>query len=228
MCWIIPLIVGVISAVLGYLLGKQSCDCENSPLVVDLRQENENLKMQLGECEARKRTLVEEQEAMKISLAQAQAGHSGLDTEKVKGKVKGIFGHFSKADEATESEFSQESPNHFISTKNESSADTDKVVAFDADLAKSIFGKKIKQDDLTIVEGIGPKIAELFHNEGIKTWKALANTPVDRCQEILTAAGSRFAIHTPDTWPRQAKMAYEGKWQELLNWQEALDGGVEV
>ena len=27
------------------------------------------------------------------------------------------------------------------------------------------------------------------------------------------------------TWPKQARMAYEGKWQELRQWQDKLNGG---
>jgi len=41
-------------------------------------------------------------------------------------------------------------------------------VGFDADAATAAFGKKSKQDSLTVVEGIGPKIRELFHNHTIK------------------------------------------------------------
>ncbi|MEJ6796117.1 MAG: 50S ribosomal protein L21, partial [Flavobacteriales bacterium] len=28
-----------------------------------------------------------------------------------------------------------------------------------------------------------------------------------------------------ETWPAQAKMAAEGKWDELKKWQDELDGG---
>ena len=31
--------------------------------------------------------------------------------------------------------------------------------------------------------------------------------------------------HTPDTWPAQAQMAADGKWDELKVWQDELDGG---
>ena len=42
---------------------------------------------------------------------------------------------------------------------SESTAKTsNEEIAFDAVAAKAVFGKKIKQDDLKIVEGIGPKI----------------------------------------------------------------------
>ncbi len=99
-------------------------------------------------------------------------------------------------------------------------------VAFDADAAKAIFGKRIKENDLTIVEGIGPKIQELFHNHDVRTWKALSECSVDKCQNVLNSGGERFKIHNPGTWPKQARLAYEGKWKDLFDWQEALDGGV--
>lgn len=96
---------------------------------------------------------------------------------------------------------------------------------FDASLVASVFGKKINQDDLKIIEGIGPKIEELYHNAGIKTWHELSQTSVQKSQEILTNAGDRFAIHDPSTWAKQAELAYQGKWQELKDWQDQLDGG---
>ena len=98
-------------------------------------------------------------------------------------------------------------------------------VAFDADAAKAVFGKRIKLDDLTVVEGIGPKIQELFHNHGINTWKELSEASLETCKRVLSNGGERFAIHNPGTWPEQAKLAYEGRWQKLWDWQEELDGG---
>ena len=96
---------------------------------------------------------------------------------------------------------------------------------FDANLAKSVFGKYVKENDLTIIEGIGPKIQELFHNHGIRTWKQLAEASVETCQKVLDSGGDHFRIHNPGTWPEQARLAYEGKWKQLLDWQEELDGG---
>lgn len=91
---------------------------------------------------------------------------------------------------------------------------------FDAAAAKAIFGKNIKQDDLKLVEGIGPKIEEMFKEVGIKTWEALSQTAVAKCQKVLDGGGNRYRIHDPASWPMQAKMAYEGKWVELFKWQE--------
>lgn len=99
------------------------------------------------------------------------------------------------------------------------------VSLFNAGAAKAVFGKKIKEDDLTVVEGIGPKIKELFHNHNITTWAALADTSVEKCQEVLNSGGDRFKVHVPRTWPKQAALASQGKWAELLKWQDELDGG---
>ena len=93
-------------------------------------------------------------------------------------------------------------------------------IPFDAQAAKNAFGKRIKQDDLKLVEGIGPKIQGLFHNFDIKTWKALSETSVAKCQEVLDSGGDRYKVHDPASWPMQAKMAYEGKWKALFKWQE--------
>jgi predicted flap endonuclease-1-like 5' DNA nuclease len=86
-------------------------------------------------------------------------------------------------------------------------------------------GTKFKQDDLKIVEGIGPKIAELLNAGGITTWNGLSETPVDRLKEILDAAGPNFRIHDPGTWPEQARLADTGSWDALKKLQDELTGG---
>jgi len=100
-----------------------------------------------------------------------------------------------------------------------------KELPFDAAAAEAAMGKKIKQDDLKVVEGIGPKIEQMFRDGGIKTWKALSDTAVARCQEILDGGGERYKVHDPASWPMQAKMCYEGKWAELAKWQDEHDHG---
>ncbi|SDD68292.1 Predicted 5' DNA nuclease, flap endonuclease-1-like, helix-3-turn-helix (H3TH) domain [Pricia antarctica] len=94
------------------------------------------------------------------------------------------------------------------------------LTAFDAAAAKTAFGKTIIQDDLKVVEGIGPKIAEMFHGAGITTWKALSETSVASCQDIVNSGGDRYKVHESASWPMQAKMCYEGKWKELFRWQD--------
>jgi len=90
---------------------------------------------------------------------------------------------------------------------------------FDAAEVKKIMGKAVKINDLSLVEGIGPKIRSLFHNYEIRTWKDLAETSVAKCQEVLDSGGDRYKVHDPASWPMQARMAAEGKWKELARWQ---------
>ena len=51
---------------------------------------------------------------------------------------------------------------------------------------------------------------------------------IDRIKEILDAAGPRYQIHDPSSWPAQAKFAAEGKFDELKEYQEMLIGGRDV
>lgn len=90
------------------------------------------------------------------------------------------------------------------------------------------FGAKIIADDLKLVEGIGPKIEELFHNAGLKTWAAVAKTDPAKLKEILVAAGERYQMHNPGTWPKQCQMMVDDRWAELKAYHEILDAGVEV
>lgn len=101
------------------------------------------------------------------------------------------------------------------------------VEPFDEKVAASVLGKKVQENDLTIIEGIGPKVEELFKTSGILTWKSLSETSVDRCNEILSKAGELFDFYNAATWPRQARLAYQRRWNDLKAWQESLSGGVE-
>lgn len=81
-------------------------------------------------------------------------------------------------------------------------------------------------DDLTKVEGIGPKIAEVLKKNGIDTFAALAEQSPDKIREILKAAGNQFNRAKPETWAEQAALAAAGKWDELKKLTDALVGGI--
>jgi predicted flap endonuclease-1-like 5' DNA nuclease len=80
-------------------------------------------------------------------------------------------------------------------------------------------------DDLTKIEGIGKKINELLAAENIINFKDLSKCSVKKLKGILDTAGNKFKMHTPDTWPAQAKLAAAGKWTELEELQKELTGG---
>jgi large subunit ribosomal protein L27 len=88
-------------------------------------------------------------------------------------------------------------------------------------------GKKVTQDDLKLIEGVGPKIEGLLNAAGITTWEEFANASLDKLQSILDEAGSRYKMHDPGTWSKQAKLAATGQWDELVTLQDELKGGRE-
>ena len=81
-----------------------------------------------------------------------------------------------------------------------------------------------KADDLKKIEGIGPKIAETLVEAGIATYEDLAKAKPAKISEIIEGVRGN---HVPDTWPQQAQLAADGKWDELKELQDKLDGGVE-
>ncbi|MEE9325906.1 MAG: helix-hairpin-helix domain-containing protein [Cocleimonas sp.] len=102
------------------------------------------------------------------------------------------------------------------------------VIALDISAAKEagfVVRQKDGQDDFTLIEGVGPKISELIHADGIHTFTELAETKVERIQGILDKAGSRYSLANPGTWPAQSDMAASNRWKDLKAWQDELDGG---
>lgn len=100
------------------------------------------------------------------------------------------------------------------------------AIAIDIAAAKAAGFSLKNADDLTIVEGIGPKINELFMDSGIKTFAQLAEQTVPQMRAILDKGGARFRIANPSTWAKQAKLASTNKWTELKKLQDELSGGV--
>jgi ribosomal protein L30 len=88
------------------------------------------------------------------------------------------------------------------------------------------FLTKTGADDLTAVEGIGPKISELLHADDITSFAQLAAAKVSKIQEILKAAGSRYGMANPGTWPEQAALLAAGDYAGFEKLAEELDGGV--
>jgi large subunit ribosomal protein L21 len=82
--------------------------------------------------------------------------------------------------------------------------------------------KAAKADDLKKIEGIGPKIAETLTAGGVGSFAELASTSSEKISEIIAEVRGN---HVTDTWPQQAQMAADGKWDELKKWQDEMDGG---
>lgn len=69
-------------------------------------------------------------------------------------------------------------------------------------------------DDLTQINGIGPKAAKLLTAAGIVTYNDLENAPETKLRSTLRAGGM-VAPGALATWPRQAAFAGAGDWSGL-------------
>lgn len=109
-------------------------------------------------------------------------------------------------------------------SKKASSEDAPVVEAKSAAVVEEVV-EETSADDLEIVEGIGPKIAEALSEAGVTTFAQLADMTPEAIQEIVSAAG--IGSKSPATWPQQAALARDGKFDELKAWQDELNGGQE-
>ncbi len=83
---------------------------------------------------------------------------------------------------------------------------------------QSNFAVASLKDDLKKMWGIGPKVEEVLNSKGIFLWSQLASVPAERITDILRDAGSRFSMSTGklhESWPKQARLADQGKWDEF-------------
>ncbi len=78
-------------------------------------------------------------------------------------------------------------------------------------------------DDLTMLEGIGPKVNSILAAAGITTFSQLADNDVNNLKQILDAAGFKYMDST--TWPEQARLLAEGNKEEFEKLVSSLKGG---
>lgn len=110
-----------------------------------------------------------------------------------------------------------------VEAKIETETETAKEVEVDEEKKEEVVDEESKQDDLTKIEGIGPKIAEIFVNAGIKTFSNLSDSKVGDLRNILEE--NKLSSHDPKTWSKQATLAKNEKWEKLAELQDELKGG---
>lgn len=83
-------------------------------------------------------------------------------------------------------------------------------------------------DDLTVIEGLGPKSAQALIAAGITTFAQIAAMSGDELQEIVKVqAKVRILDGQTKTWPKQAKFLVEGDEAGFKQYTEHLVGGRE-
>lgn len=102
------------------------------------------------------------------------------------------------------------------------------VIAVDRAAAKAAGIAVRGDDDLEVIEGIGPKICGLFHAAGFKTFTQVSGMTVSQMSAILDAGGPNFRLANPETWAKQAALAAKNQWIELKTMQDQLTAGVDM
>ena len=78
-------------------------------------------------------------------------------------------------------------------------------------------------DDFKVIEGIGPRIEKLLHQNGIRTYSQLSLAAPNRIKELLAASSRYPKMRNLETWPHQALLATSGQWNRLKELQAQLD-----
>ena len=141
--------------------------------------------------------------------------------------------------------------NSFIKNKTPENIDDEKTVIFDASSSATNKASQLLDstkeeteeakasppaintdpleatDNFKKIEGIGPKIETALHAAGIRTYADLRASDSETLKVILIAASPSFKTHDPETWPYQADLAYNNKWEKLKEYQDFLMGREE-
>jgi predicted flap endonuclease-1-like 5' DNA nuclease len=98
-----------------------------------------------------------------------------------------------------------------------SKANTKNINTFPIPIALS------ENNDLKKIEGIGPVISKILNQAGIDTYHQLAESTEETLRNILNNYGSRYKVHNPSSWPKQAELAANEQWEELKSFQKTLN-----
>lgn len=209
-CWLLWLLASLLSALLGYLIGRAMYrEYMNRAEVAEnnaktLRGEVTNWEAKYRELQYKHDELDKDKTALRAALNQCEADKAALsarvdrdrggDESGGGGTTLGFVGGTGE-------------------TTSRQGAD---------------YAALLGEDNLQVVEGIGPKIEQLLKNGGYPTWAALADAEYDNLRSLLDNAGPRYRIHDPKTWPEQASLAAAGKWTQLIEYQKFLSGGQDT
>ena len=203
-------IVLLVAALLGYLIGYYLAKGKYRKQIADLEEEKSRLEANIRKLEEERLSLQADVRRMDEEKLSLQADVRRLDEEKLSlqadvrrmdDEIASLKLTIDKLEK--EARLLAEQPAEMIPKPPEARA--------------------IVTDDLKAVQGIGHKISQLLMNRGITTWKALSEAAPDYLREILiNDGGERFKINNPDSWPHQALLLHEGRFDELKEMQGRL------
>lgn len=82
-----------------------------------------------------------------------------------------------------------------------------------------------KRNDLTLIEGIGPRVCQQFYSENIKTPTQLSELALTELINILEKSKKSINFyHNVDSWRVQAKCMVNSDWANLIMLQKTVGG----
>ena len=211
LCLLVAFLLGLL---LGWWLGRRGCQERLVRLEEKLSRKIDGCRKELDACRKERDAYGSERAAVRKELEACQKDLAAGRQRQPEAPASAPAASAEPADDSQDTA---------ASTATAVGASTIATLASKADA-----GSAATTDDLTRIEGIGPKIEGLLNGKGITTWAQLAETDVSLLQSILDDAGPRYRVHDPSSWPGQAKLATDGAWEELAVLQDRLQGGRDV
>jgi predicted flap endonuclease-1-like 5' DNA nuclease len=86
-----------------------------------------------------------------------------------------------------------------------------------ASTSKAPKAKAAAPDDLTQLNGIGPRISSILSDGGVTTYAELEHTDPSDLRKMI-AQGGALPPSSLDSWPTQASYAVRGDWHGLASY----------
>ncbi|MGA1219347.1 MAG: hypothetical protein ACO3XP_01765 [Ilumatobacteraceae bacterium] len=210
-----------LSAVIGLVVGWVLRSASASRQVSRARKQvQHDLEQEMAELRERATTLgrvAEERDALQAEV------------ESMKARLVAPVAEVDNTDDATRTDDGSDEPRSdgvddepHMQSQQELSVEESIDLRPDVALGSAVLGRRLVQDDLKAVVGIGPAIEGLCHGVGIRTWWDLARAEPETLRSMLADAGARYARHDPSTWSAQAKRFAEGRWDEARTFEASL------
>ncbi|NRB62728.1 MAG: hypothetical protein HRU40_06835 [Saprospiraceae bacterium] len=204
------LVAAILPFLLGYLF-RHLAGGGNRDQEKLLKDENKRLREQLT-------TLETDDASLKYQLEEADKKIIALKEQSVKAEAE-IAGLRERMVAMNTPEHKQVAEKHLLATGSLEDHTEEELRV----LRTQEYSAVLSPDNLQVIEGIGPKIEAMLKAKSIPNWMRLAETSLGELKAHLGA--EKLSMHDPTTWPDQAALARDAKWNELADLQRKLDGG---
>ena len=224
--WILPALLGL---ALGYLLNTSwkrryedmkdnhnQLVLSNNQLKADnqaIKQEQTKANLKIEESDRRIDRLIGQKNHLQAALV--TSSNNEAEQTKTTQHESGIESNNSSViDESS----NQPEVREVFNLKNAEEKKTDKKPEASNNESK---GLADINNNLQVIEGVGPKMESVLKENGIDTWSKLANKTKSELKNMLEVYGSKYALINVTDWPSQAQLANQGKWEELIKFQQS-------